>query len=196
MKADAPLYSSFEGTTTGNENSRAAAARAAELRSELRKQRIRERSEEASTAEADFQDPRDQWGNYVQRCGKWSPTGRVRKPSPDKLRLAHNTRERIFSEQSANAEATMAEMAGGGLGPVLDYTAALEAADAEKAAAATPLLAQTSPGRKPRPPTSTPLAAGWASTSRPSLPARPAPPRATCGRSRARTSSSSTASTS
>jgi hypothetical protein len=153
LKADAPLYSSFEGTTTGNENSRAAAARAAELRSELRKQRIRERSEEASTAEADFQDPRDQWGNYVQRCGKWSPTGRVRKPSPDKLRLAHNTRERIFSEQSANAEATMAEMAGGGLGPVLDYTAALEAADAEKAAAATPLLAQTSPGRKPRPPT-------------------------------------------
>lgn len=112
---------------TMNAEARAQALRAVQLRSQLRQQRIKERVEQATTAEAAYLNPSEQWESYMARCGKWSPGGRGRKPSPERLRLAHQTATRIFSESAAAAEeaviaavgpheaaAAMAAHAGGG----------------------------------------------------------------------------------
>ena len=95
----------------GNHNeARAQMLRSVQLRSQLRQQRIRERVEMATTAEAAYLNPNEQWESYLAKCGKWSPGGR--RPSPERLRLAHQTAGRIFSEAAAEAEQAVVAMVG------------------------------------------------------------------------------------
>ena len=150
-----PKTNTFAGEGAGpatNSAAREAMREAVQMRSELRKQRIQQRVEEASTQEAAFQDPSEQWQSYLARCGRWSPGGRGRKPSPDRQRLAHQTSQRIFSEQAAAVEEAVRAHVGGGLDTVLDFTATVAAHDAAANEIASAALRRASPSRKPREP--------------------------------------------
>lgn len=106
----------------------------------------------ASTSEAAFQNPSDQWGSYLARCGRWSPGGRGKgRPSPERQRLAHQTHGRIFSEQAAAVEDAVTASVGGGLDVALDYTATVAAADAAANAVASAAL-RASPSKRARAP--------------------------------------------
>ena len=112
MAASAASMADLAVGSNLNAEARAQALRAVQLRSQLRQQRIKERVEQASTAEASYMNPAEQWESYLARCGKWSPNGRGRKPSPERLRLAHQTATRIFSEAAAEAEKAVVEALG------------------------------------------------------------------------------------
>lgn len=144
----------FAGEGAGpatNAAAREAMREAVQLRSQMRQQRIRERVEEASTNEAAYQDPAEQWQTYLSRCGRWSPGGRGRKASPDRQRLAHQTSQRIFTEQAAAVEEAVKTYVGGGLDTVLDYTATVAASDAAANAVASAALRRASPSRAREP---------------------------------------------
>jgi hypothetical protein len=135
-----------------NADAREAMKRSVELRSQLRQQRIRDRAEEASTSEAAFQPPAEQWQSYLEKCGKWSPGGRMKRgQSPERSRLAHQTHNRIFTEHAADVEDAVQAQAGGGLSSVVDYTTSMNAADYAANAAASAALRGPSPGRARKP---------------------------------------------
>ena len=103
---------------------RAKMMEAVQLRAEMRKQRILERvaaakeATPASTSQAAFKDPSEQWVDYVEKCahvsGKWDANRRAN--TAEALTRAHKTANRIFPERGGDGapEATF-----GGCSPVV-----------------------------------------------------------------------------
>jgi len=82
-------------------------AQSVQVREEMRKQRIRNRSVDSnfSTSQSAFQDPADQWEGYIERCGhvngKWDTNRRVN--SAEARSRAHKTADRIFASADSAA---------------------------------------------------------------------------------------------
>ena len=89
---------------------RAKMMEAVQLRAEMRKQRILERvaaakeATPASTSQAAFKDPSEQWVDYVEKCahvsGKWDANRRAN--TAEALTRAHKTANRIFPERGGD----------------------------------------------------------------------------------------------
>jgi len=137
-QAQRPVVPPLRGVGMGSTYNEAAAAQAAsgaplddvrakmmeavQLRAEMRKQRILERvaaakeATPASTSQAAFKDPSEQWVDYVEKCahvsGKWDANRRAN--TAEALTRAHKTANRIFPERGGDGapEATFVDSHG------------------------------------------------------------------------------------